>query len=198
MEQVEKYNIDYGEANIQDENADTVRIMSIHKSKGLEFPVCFVAGLSKKFNMQDTSKPVIMDMDYGIALDFVDIESRVKGNTLKKSVLSGKLRRDSLGEELRVLYVAMTRPQEKLILTGSCKEEEKVRRILENGEDYERAGGASGLYPPFRSRFVSGLASAGLGCLRAGGDTAVRIRPFTGKYGRRAGTGISETTAADI
>lgn len=85
MEQVEKYNIDYGEANIQDENADTVRIMSIHKSKGLEFPVCFVAGLSKKFNMQDTSKPVIMDMDYGIALDFVDIESRVKGNTLKKA-----------------------------------------------------------------------------------------------------------------
>ena len=56
MEQVEKYNIDYGEANIQDENADTVRIMSIHKSKGLEFPVCFVAGLSKKFNMQDTSQ----------------------------------------------------------------------------------------------------------------------------------------------
>ena len=147
MEQVEKYNIDYGEANIQDENADTVRIMSIHKSKGLEFPVCFVAGLSKKFNMQDTSKPVIMDMDYGIALDFVDIESRVKGNTLKKSVLSGKLRRDSLGEELRVLYVAMTRPQEKLILTGSCKDEEKVRRMLENGEDYERAGGRLGFIP---------------------------------------------------
>lgn len=133
MEQVEKYNIDYGEANIQDENADTVRIMSIHKSKGLEFPVCFVSGLSKKFNMQDTSKPVIMDMDYGIALDFMDIESRVKGNTLKKSVLSGKLRRDSLGEELRVLYVAMTRPQEKLILTGSCKDGEKVDRILEEG-----------------------------------------------------------------
>lgn len=133
MEQVEKYNIDYGEASVQDENADTVRIMSIHKSKGLEFPICFVAGLSKKFNMQDTMKPVIMDMDYGIALDYVDIDSRVRGNTLKKAVLSGKLRRDSLGEELRVLYVAMTRPQEKLILTGSCKDAGKVRRILEGG-----------------------------------------------------------------
>lgn len=121
MEQVEKYDIDYGEANVQDENADTVRIMSIHKSKGLEFPICFVAGLSKKFNMQDTMKPVIMDMDYGIALDYVDIDSRVRGSTLKKAVLSGKLRRDSLGEELRVLYVAMTRPQEKLILTGQLQ-----------------------------------------------------------------------------
>ena len=79
---------------MQDENADTVRIMSIHKSKGLEFPICFVAGLSKKFNMQDTMKPVIMDMDYGIALDYVDIDSRVRGSTLKKAVLSGKLRRD--------------------------------------------------------------------------------------------------------
>ena len=133
MEQVEKYDIDYGEANVQDENADTVRIMSIHKSKGLEFPICFVAGLSKKFNMQDTMKPVIMDMDYGIALDYVDIDSRVRGSTLKKAVLSGKLRRDSLGEELRVLYVAMTRPQEKLILTGSCKDAEKVQRILDEG-----------------------------------------------------------------
>ena len=123
MEQVEKYDIDYGEASLQDENADTVRIMSIHRSKGLEFPVCFVSGLGKRFNMQDMAKPVLVDMDLGIGLDHVDSALRVKRGTLKKSVMAGKLQRDSLGEELRVLYVAMTRAKEKLILTGSLKAE---------------------------------------------------------------------------
>ena len=135
MEQVEKYDIDYGEASLQDENADTVRIMSIHKSKGLEFPVCFVSGLAKRFNMQDTAKPVIMDMDLGIGVDCVDAVSRVKRSTLKKNVMAGRLQRDSLGEELRVLYVAMTRAQEKLILTGNIKEEraQRLREELEEG-----------------------------------------------------------------
>lgn len=135
MEQVEKYEIDYGEASLQDENADTVRIMSIHKSKGLEFPVCFVCGLSKRFNMQDTAKPVIVDMDYGIGLDYVDISSRIRAGTLKKSVLALRLQRDSLGEELRVLYVAMTRAKEKLILVGNCKE--TVREKMQKDEAEE-------------------------------------------------------------
>ena len=135
MDQVEKYEIDYGEASLQDENADTVRIMSIHKSKGLEFPVCFVCGLSKRFNLQDTAKPVIVDMDYGIGLDYVDISSRIKAGTLKKSVLALKLQRDSLGEELRVLYVAMTRAKEKLILVGNCKE--AVKEKVQKGEEEE-------------------------------------------------------------
>lgn len=133
MEQVEKYDIDYGEASLQDENADTVRIMSIHRSKGLEFPVCFVSGLGKRFNMQDIAKPVIVDMDLGIGLDYVDSALRVKRGTLKKNVMAGKLQRDSLGEELRVLYVAMTRAQEKLILTGGLKAEraEKLKEEIE-------------------------------------------------------------------
>lgn len=133
MEQMEKYDIDYGEASLQDENADAVRIMSIHKSKGLEFPVCFLSGLSKSFNMKDTSKPVIMDMDYGIGLDYVDAENRVGMGTLKKSVLAGKLQRDNLGEELRVLYVAMTRAREKLIMTAGCKAQkaEKLQALFE-------------------------------------------------------------------
>lgn len=144
MEQVEKYDIDYGEASLQDENADTVRIMSIHKSKGLEFPVCFVSGLAKRFNMQDTAKPVIMDMDLGIGVDCVDALSRVKQSTLKKNVMAGKLQRDSLGEELRVLYVAMTRAQEKLILTGNIKEEraERLREELREGEHLSAGGTA--------------------------------------------------------
>ena len=143
MEQVEKYDIDYGEASLQDENADTVRIMSIHRSKGLEFPVCFVSGLGKRFNMQDIAKPVIVDMDLGIGLDYVDSVLRMKRGTLKKNVMAGKLQRDSLGEELRVLYVAMTRAQEKLILTGGLKAEraEKLKEEMEKAAVQEKDDG---------------------------------------------------------
>lgn len=119
MEQLQKYNVDYGEANILDENADVVRIMSIHKSKGLEFPVTFVAGLSKRFNMQDTSQAMIVDMDLGIGTDYVNPEKRLKNKTMRKNALAVKMRAENLAEEIRVLYVALTRAKEKLIMTGT-------------------------------------------------------------------------------
>ncbi len=118
MEQLEKYDVDYGEADTLDENADVVRIMSIHKSKGLEFPVVFVSGLSKRFNMQDANQSLIVDMDLGVAVDYVDSVRRVKNKTLRRAVLSAKMKEDNLAEELRVLYVALTRAREKLILTS--------------------------------------------------------------------------------
>lgn len=118
MEQLEKYDVDYGEADTLDENADVVRIMSIHKSKGLEFPVVFVSGLSKRFNMQDANQSMIVDMDLGVAVDYVDPVRRIKNKTLRRNVLSAKMKEDNLAEELRVLYVALTRAREKLILTS--------------------------------------------------------------------------------
>ena len=118
MEQLEKYDVDYGEADTLDENADVVRIMSIHKSKGLEFPVVFVSGLSKRFNMQDANQSLIVDMDLGVAVDYVDSVRRIKNKTLRRAVLSAKMKEDNLAEELRVLYVALTRAREKLILTA--------------------------------------------------------------------------------
>lgn len=121
MEQLEKYEVDYGEADTLDENADVVRIMSIHKSKGLEFPVTFVAGLSKRFNMQDVNQAMILDMDLGLATDYVDVERRIRNKTLRRTVLSRKMRGDSLAEELRVLYVALTRAKEKLIMTATLE-----------------------------------------------------------------------------
>lgn len=127
IEQIEKYDIDYGEANTLDENADTVRIMSIHKSKGLEFPICFVSGISKRMNMTDSNKAVVMDVDLGIGVPCVKPEYRLKSTTLGRNVISRKLQLDSLGEELRVLYVALTRAKEKLILTGSISDFEKLR-----------------------------------------------------------------------
>lgn len=118
MEQLEKYDVDYGEADTLDENADVVRIMSIHKSKGLEFPVVFVSGLSKRFNMQDANQSLIVDMDLGVAVDYVDSVRRIKNKTLRRAVLSAKMKEDNLAEELRVFYVALTRAREKLILTA--------------------------------------------------------------------------------
>lgn len=119
MEQMEKYDIDYGEAGVLDENADTVRIMSVHKSKGLEFPICFVCGISKRMNMMDSNKAFIMDVDLGIGAQCVKPEFRLKTTTLQRNVISRKLQLDNLGEELRILYVALTRAKEKLILTGT-------------------------------------------------------------------------------
>ncbi|MDE5939940.1 MAG: helicase-exonuclease AddAB subunit AddA [Lachnospiraceae bacterium] len=130
MEQLEKYEVDYGEAAMQDENADVVRIMSIHKSKGLEFPVCFVSGLAAGFRKKEGSGILAVDVDAGIGVDYVDPERRVKGKNLRKNAIALKLRRDSLAEELRILYVAMTRAEEKLILTGVVKNPEKTAAAL--------------------------------------------------------------------
>ncbi|MCI8286435.1 MAG: UvrD-helicase domain-containing protein [Lachnospiraceae bacterium] len=135
MEQLEKYDIDSGGAELLDENADVVRIMSIHKSKGLEFPVTFVAGLSKRFNMQDANQSLILDMDLGLGTDYADPERRIRNKTLRRTVLSRKLREDSLAEELRLLYVAMTRAREKLILTGV------LENAAEKWEKYRELGG---------------------------------------------------------
>ncbi len=143
MEQLEKYDVDYGEAELLDENANVVRIMSIHKSKGLEFPITFVAGLGKRFNMQETNQSLILDMDLGLATDYVNPRKRLKNKTLRRNVLMRKLREDSLAEELRVLYVALTRAREKLILTAS------LEKAGERWERFQKSGGESLLYPDF-------------------------------------------------
>lgn len=125
MDQLEKYDVDYGEANTLGEASDVVRIMSIHKSKGLEFPVCIVAGMTKKFNYMDCYKHFLVEADLGIGMYCQDGERRTTSNTLRRQALSEKMKQDTLAEELRVLYVAMTRAKEKLILTGVGKQIEK-------------------------------------------------------------------------
>lgn len=126
IEQLEQYDVDFGEAGSLDEYADVVRIMSIHKSKGLEFPITFVSGLAKRFNMQDVNQSFLMDMDYGLGTDFVDVEGRVRNKTLRKLVVSRKMREENLAEELRVLYVALTRAREKLIMTACVADAEAL------------------------------------------------------------------------
>lgn len=129
MEQLQKYDVDYGEASITDEQTDTVRLMSIHKSKGLEFPIVFVAGMNKRFNKQDVTGSVVIHPKWGIGIDAVDLERRTKAPTLLKKMIQREVLLENLGEELRVLYVALTRAKEKLIMIGTLpKAKEKLEK----------------------------------------------------------------------
>ena len=125
IEKLRKYDVDYGEADIINENENAVRIMSIHKSKGLEFPVVFAAGMGKTFNTQDTRSRLILHPELGIGLDCMDTVRRTKTPILLKRTLARQTEEENLGEELRVLYVALTRAKEKLILCGCLKDVEK-------------------------------------------------------------------------
>ena len=122
---LKKYDTDFGEASPSGRYDGMVRVMSIHKSKGLEFPIVILAGTGKQFNRQDIRGKLILDADLGIGTDYLDLENRTKTCTLKKQVLKRKIDLDNLGEELRILYVAMTRAKEKLIITGTDRSLEK-------------------------------------------------------------------------
>ena len=125
IENLHKYEIDFGEAMSGGEESHMVRIMSIHKSKGLEFPVVFVAGMGKNLNQTDSTTQFVTHMDLGIGCDDVDPILRVSGSTLFKNFVKMQIRNENLGEELRVLYVALTRAKEKLIITGAADNLEK-------------------------------------------------------------------------
>lgn len=118
IEQLQKYDIDCGEANTEDEQTGAVRLMSIHKSKGLEFPIVIVAGMGKRFNMMDANSSVAIHSGWGVGIEAIDYERRTKLPTLIRKIVQRELALDTVAEELRILYVAMTRAKEKLILTG--------------------------------------------------------------------------------
>lgn len=116
---------DLGTARALGEQEDVVRIMTIHKSKGLEFPVVFVAGLSKTFNQQDLSAAFLMHKQLGFGPRYVDQELRVAYPTLPSLAIKRQIKMELLAEEMRVLYVALTRPKEKLFLIGTVKNLER-------------------------------------------------------------------------
>ncbi len=125
IEQLQKYDVDYGEANLEDEQSDSVRIMSIHKSKGLEFPVVIAVGMGRRFNQQDLRRQVLTHAALGLGMDAVDLAVRTKAPSFPKRVIQREEALENLGEELRILYVAFTRAREKLIITGTLKQPEE-------------------------------------------------------------------------
>ena len=119
IEQLQAYEVDYGEVNLAGAGSTAVEIMTIHKSKGLEFPVVFAAGMGKQFNFQDLNARLLIHPELGLGTDAILPEKRIIASSLNKQMVRRELLKESLGEELRVLYVAMTRAKEKLILTGA-------------------------------------------------------------------------------
>ena len=107
------------------ENDDVVRIMSIHKSKGLEFPIVFISGTSRKFNDMDLRKPIITHQDLGFGFDIVEPKLRITYESVPKLALSLQNQQEMIAEEMRILYVAMTRAKEKLIITSLVQNVEK-------------------------------------------------------------------------
>ena len=126
IEKLRKSQKDIGQAPESSGRENLVRIMTMHKSKGLEFPVVFVSGLNKRFNLQDTKGTLVLHERLGAGLDCRDPERRVRIPNRIENVISGRIRTDSVAEEMRVLYVAMTRAEQKLILTGCADSRQKA------------------------------------------------------------------------
>lgn len=108
-----------------DGTGGSVTVMSIHRSKGLEFPVVFLCGLSRRFNMEDLRAQILCDPDLGLGPLVADPVSRVRYPSLQRRAIAGKMKRESISEEMRILYVAMTRAKDRLVMTCSCKNPEK-------------------------------------------------------------------------
>lgn len=201
IDELQKYDVDFGEADMVGENEDVVRIMSIHKSKGLEFPLVFVCGLGRNFNKQDTRSRMVLHPELGIGIDWIDGERRIKTPTILKRAIAKQIELENLGEELRVLYVALTRAKEKLILTGCRKDAENdlaaLREAAPGGTTFPGNGACSSAVsaPGERGRLFRLAAPGGVflsrtisGARCAGGGTARRREPSHGGGDGESGT----------
>ena len=137
IEHLQKYEVDYGEVNLSGAGEGSVEIMTIHKSKGLEFPVVILAGMGKQFNFQDLNARLLIHPEYGLGADAILPDKRMIVSTLNKQVIRRKLLEESLGEEIRILYVALTRAKEKLIMTGTISNLEKEMMYLSRFREKE-------------------------------------------------------------
>ena len=116
---------DMGSAKLIGESENVIRIMSIHKSKGLEFPVVFLCGTGKKFNLQDLNNSILLHQDIGIGPKYIDKDRKIEYNTIAQEAIKIQSKKETISEEMRVLYVALTRAKEKLIITGLSKDLQK-------------------------------------------------------------------------
>lgn len=138
IHKVKKSNSDLGAAKIIGENDNVIRIMSIHKSKGLEFPVVFLCSTAKKINMQDLNESILLHQEIGLGPQYINYERKIEYATLAKEAIKIKSMNEAIAEEMRVLYVALTRAKEKLIITGvekdATKELEEKQEMLDSIE----------------------------------------------------------------
>ena len=132
IEKLQETGQDWAPAEPQASAGNSVRILSVHKSKGLEFPVVFLAELDSPFNKKDIHADILTDTDYALGLQVIDQNSKSKLRSLAHEVIAEQKLSISLAEEMRILYVAVTRARERLILTASQKLK-TCNRIISNG-----------------------------------------------------------------
>ncbi|MER3125640.1 helicase-exonuclease AddAB subunit AddA [Bacillus pumilus] len=144
IERMQERGDDLGAAKTISETEDVVRMMTIHSSKGLEFPIVFTAGLGRNFNMMDLNQSYLLDKELGFGSKYIHPELRISYATLPLVAMKKKMRKELLSEELRVLYVALTRAKEKLFLVGSVKNQVKALSKWQNA-----ATGEEWLLPDF-------------------------------------------------
>ena len=125
IEKVRTSSGDLSSAKLIGENENVVRIMSIHKSKGLEFPLVFLCNSNKKFNTQDLNNQILLHQDLGLGVNYIDSDKKLQYSTLAKEAIKIKSKEEIISEEMRVLYVALTRAKERLIVTGISRDLEK-------------------------------------------------------------------------
>lgn len=136
INKLKKNSGDMGSAKILGENEDVVRIMSIHKSKGLEFPIVFLCGIGKQFNLKDLSSNLLLHHELGFGPDLIDFERRISYPLPVKRAIREKIAVETLSEEMRILYVALTRAKEKLILIGGVRDITNfIKKSYENAQD---------------------------------------------------------------
>ena len=139
VERQKDLQLDVGEAPLISDGTDVVRIGTLHSSKGLEYPVVILAGLGRKFNETDLSAPVLIHTDCGLALTSCDSEALMKYPNLWRRFVAEQIRREGRSEELRLLYVGMTRAVEQLILVGSVKNDAEEEIEKQKGREAEEA-----------------------------------------------------------
>ena len=142
IEKIKTGSGDLGAAKLIGENEDVVRIMSIHKSKGLEFPVVFLSCTGSGFNMMDLNSDILLHQKIGIGVKYIDYDRQIKYDTISKLALREKLLEENLSEEMRILYVALTRAKEKIYVTGVKKDFQKNKEKMQELVDiYKKENG---------------------------------------------------------
>ena len=142
LEKIKQSNSDLASAKLIGENEDVVRIMSIHKSKGLEFPVAIISRADKKFNQRELNEAILLHQDLGFGMQYINNERKIEYSTATKEAIKIKTAEESIAEEMRILYVALTRAKEKLIITGVEKDFEKsIEQKKELVEIHEKENG---------------------------------------------------------
>lgn len=142
LEKVKSSNSDLSSAKVIGENENVVRIMSIHKSKGLEFPVAIISRTDKKFNQKDLNESILLHQDIGFGMQYINYDRKIEYTTATKEAIKIKTKEESIAEEMRILYVALTRAKEKLIITGvendftkSIEQKKELQEIYEKEND---------------------------------------------------------------